>query len=75
MRTRIYRVRERQTGAVHMLEATNPAQALRFMAEDRWEITPASAKDVAQHMATGGKVVNVRPIELSLDLSAIEAAP
>lgn len=52
--TRIYRVQDGD--AVRLISATNPAQALRFLAGQRYQIRPASAIDVADLMTRGTKV-------------------
>ena len=59
MTTRIYRVADGD--AVRLVEATNPAQALRHCALQRYTIAPAKATDVAYLMGKGIKVEQAKP--------------
>ena len=52
--TRIYRVADGDD--VRLIEAANPAQALRFCAAARYQIEVARPKDVAYLMSKGVKV-------------------
>ena len=52
--TRIYRVADGDN--IRLIEATNPAQAIRHCASQRYSIKPASATDVAYLMGKGTKV-------------------
>lgn len=54
MTTRIYRVADGDT--VRLIEAANPAQAIRHCATQRYHIAPARAHDVAYLMGRGVKV-------------------
>ena len=56
MNTRIYVITEKATGAKRLIEAGNPAQAIRFVANGSYECTPASARAVAEAMAAGAKL-------------------
>lgn len=51
MQTRLYRVTDGDT--VRLIEATNPAQAIRFCAAKRYTVEVAKAKDVCTLMAKG----------------------
>lgn len=52
--TRIYRVADGDI--VRLIEAANPAQAIRHCASQRYSIKPASASDVAYLMGKGTHV-------------------
>jgi hypothetical protein len=54
MDTRIYLVYE--DTVARLIEAANPAQALRHCAEQRFSIAPAKTKEIAFHMGRGVKV-------------------
>jgi len=56
MNTRIYKINDKENGAVRLVEANSAAQALRHVAAERYEATTASPKDVAAAMANGTTV-------------------
>ena len=51
MQTRLYRVTDGET--IRLIEAANPAQAIRFCAAQRYTVEVAKAKDVCTLMAKG----------------------
>lgn len=55
MKTRIYAVTDAK-GFVRMIEAANPSQAMRHVAEDTFRVSIAAALDVAQYMRHGRSV-------------------
>ena len=59
MNTRIYRVADGDN--VRLIEATNPAQALRHCATQRYLIGVAKATDVAYLMGKGVRVEQAKP--------------
>lgn len=46
--TRIYLIDDSQTGNQRLVDATNPAQAIRHVSLSRFIAKPASPKDVAR---------------------------
>lgn len=53
MQNRIYAVTSRADGKARLIEATNPAQAMRHVAHDLFDVAPASARTVANLMGQG----------------------
>lgn len=53
MTTRIYKIDDKENGAVRLVEANSAAQALRHIAAERYEVTVATTKDVAAAMGDG----------------------
>ena len=51
--TRPYQVTHRETGVSRFVEAGNPAQALRHVAKDVFEVRVPSALELARHAAAG----------------------
>ena len=51
MQTRIYQVTDNDT--VRLIDAANPAQAIRFCAAQRYTVQVAKAKDICTLMAKG----------------------
>lgn len=68
MNTRIYLVRDRATDAVRLVEAANPAQAIRHAALQAYHVKPAKAIDVAYHMGKGAKVEIVKPEQAEIEV-------
>lgn len=56
MQTRIYAVTSRIDGKARLIEAINPAQAMRHVAHDLFEVAPANARTVANLMGQGVRV-------------------
>lgn len=59
MTTRIYRVADGDV--VRLVEAINPAQAIRHCASQRYRIGVAKATDVAYLMGKGVRVEQAKP--------------
>lgn len=59
MTTRIYRVADGDI--VRLIEAANPAQALRHCATQRYHVGVAKATDVAYLMSKGVRVEQAKP--------------
>lgn len=55
---RIYVVRSKKDDKVWLVEANNQSQALRFIADNLFEVQAATAKGTADLMAAGAKVHN-----------------
>lgn len=53
MQTRIYAVTSKTDGKARLVEATNPAQAMRHVAHDLFDVSPANARTVANLMSQG----------------------
>lgn len=53
MQTRIYAVTSKIDGKARLVEAANPAQAMRHVAHDLFEVAPANARTVATLMGQG----------------------
>lgn len=53
MQERIYQVTHKTTGTTRLVEAANPAQAMRYVAHDLYEVKPANARAVATLMKNG----------------------
>jgi len=62
--TRIYAVRDGD--AVRLIEASSASAAIRHCARDRYSVSPAKPRDVADAMADGVKVEQARPEQLTL---------
>lgn len=54
--TRIYRVTDRSTQVPRLVEASNPAAAIRHVAKLRYAVDVPSAKEVAALMSSGYRV-------------------
>jgi hypothetical protein len=58
--TRPYIVRDRDTGAVRLVRAATPAQAVRHAVRTRFEVAPASADQVIDLLQAGTAVEAAR---------------
>ena len=56
MQKRIYTITHRETGVQRLVSAGTPAQAMRFVAAELFEVKAASAKVVANLMSTGHRL-------------------
>lgn len=66
MTTRLYIVTHRATGARHLVEATNPAQALRHVATETYGVAPAKPMDVAELLRAGSTLVRATPEQITI---------
>jgi len=57
-----------------LVEASTPAQALRFVAANAFETRIASAKEVASHLSQGGKHLDATTEEVK-DVGATTESP
>jgi hypothetical protein len=53
MQTRIYAVTSKTDGKSRLVEAATPAQAMRHVAHDLFDVQPANARKVAELMTSG----------------------
>jgi urease gamma subunit len=60
--TRIYIVTSKTEDKRWLIEANNPAQALKFVTSALFEVAPAGGKLVADLMAAGEKVRNATKV-------------
>ena len=58
-KTRIYIVRNKETGTIHLVEAGSAAAARHHVTRDAYSVEVASGKDVARHMGDLGLQVQV----------------
>jgi hypothetical protein len=56
MQQRIYVVTEKSSGTSRLIEAGLPAQALRHVANDLFDVKPANTYDVAKLIGSGGQI-------------------
>lgn len=63
MQTRIYTVISKTDNKTRLVEAANPAQALRHVAHDLFEVKPANAMKVASLMLEGVEYERSKPAE------------
>lgn len=56
MQKRLYQVTHRVTGNPRLVEAINPAQAMRHVANSLFDVKAATARDVANLMGMGIKL-------------------
>ena len=64
MSTRIYRVDD--AGTIRLIEAANPAQAIRHCASQRYHVSVANARDVAYLMGKGTQVERAKPEQVEI---------
>lgn len=69
MQQRIYAVTEKMTGLSRLIEAQNPAQAIRHVANDMFEVKAASASTVARLMSGGAKLESMAKDERQMELA------
>lgn len=60
MQQRIYVVTEKSTNVSRLIEAGLPAQALRHVANDLFDVKPANTYDVAKLIGAGVKIEKTR---------------
>ena len=56
MNQRIYAITNKLDNSSKLVQAANPAQALRWVAKDTFEVKSATANVVASMMAAGAKL-------------------
>lgn len=69
---RIYIVHDKQADTQRLVMAVNPAQALRFVANDRFDVSSANAVKVAELMSKGTVVEKTSDAEDQLELAEAE---
>lgn len=60
MKTRMYKIIEKATGIVRLIDAFSADKAIAFIARDRYECKVAKAADIAQIIGSGVKVEKAR---------------
>lgn len=68
--SRIYIVRDTLNQSTRLVRAQNPAQALRYVAQGQFYVSPAKADDLAELLGTNTTVENA-----TLTLEAVHAEP
>lgn len=63
MQSRIYAVTEKFSGLARLIEAQSPAQAIKHVANDMFEVKAATAAVVAKLMSGGAKLEAAKPVE------------
>lgn len=66
---RVYIVKDRLNQSTRLVRATNPAQALRFVATDQFTVAPAKTNDLVALLGSNIQVENA-----TLTLEAVNAA-
>lgn len=73
MQQRIYVVTEKNSGLERLIMAQNPSQAIRHVANSRYEVKTASAQAVARLMAGGAQLEATRD-EATTDTNVVSIA-
>lgn len=66
---RIYAVSNGDTGETHFVKAANQPQAMRHVARSKFSISVASSVAVADHMTSGGKILDATGPQKELPIS------
>jgi len=69
---RIYIVNDKTNDTTRLVEAPNPAQALRHVTLKQFDVSAASAIEVAKLMSTGVKLETIADNQRELELETTE---